>query len=169
MALAVPALPRPIVWDQASSVVAHGDVILAAREGRELDLGVAVDAEGQATTDPDAVLNGGGLLPFGGHKGFMIALLVEIMAAAVTGSRFGFEDTSIDYPGAQTSNGGQLFILVDAEKIAGPQFKQRLGLLLENIREAGSSRMPGDRRHANRAMARAQGIQVREADLEQVR
>jgi delta1-piperideine-2-carboxylate reductase len=169
MALAAPAQPHPIVWDQASSVMAHGDVILAAREGRHLDLGVAVDAQGHATIDPHAVLNGGGLLPFGAHKGFMIALLVEILAAAVTGSRFGFEDTSVNYPGAQTSNGGQLFILVDATKIAGPQFEQRLALLLEHLREAGSSRMPGDRRQANRVAARAEGIRVRQADLEQLR
>lgn len=67
------AAPRrgsyPMVFDQASSAMANGDVQIARREGRQLPPGTGIDREGKPTTDPNAVLEGGALLPFGGHKG----------------------------------------------------------------------------------------------------
>ena len=66
------------------------------------------DTVGQPTQDAAAILDGGALLPFGGNKGAGIALAVEMLAAALTGGRFGFEDRSAAYPGAQTSSAGQL-------------------------------------------------------------
>jgi delta1-piperideine-2-carboxylate reductase len=66
------ACPRsgklPLVWDQASSIMAQGEVLLAAQRGKRLPEGVAFDAEGRPTTDPNAMLDGGSLLPFGGIK-----------------------------------------------------------------------------------------------------
>src|SRR3569833_4718860 len=84
------AVPRdsgdPIVFDQASSGWSNGDVQIARREGRELPEGIGVDRDGNPTTDPNAVLDGGALLPFGGHKGSSIAMMMEIMGAALAGS-----------------------------------------------------------------------------------
>src|SRR5688572_12321203 len=93
---------RPLVWDQASSVIAQGEVLLAAERGLPLPEGVGLDADGRAATDPRAVLDGGTLLPFAGHKGSSIAFMIEILAGALTGGCFGFEDRSAEYPGAQT-------------------------------------------------------------------
>jgi delta1-piperideine-2-carboxylate reductase len=104
------ACPRPgklpLVWDQASSVMAQGEILLAARRGDMLPEGVGLDAGGRPTTDPHAVLDSGSILPFGGHKGSSIAFMIEILAGALTGGPFGFEDRSRDYPGAQTPEGG---------------------------------------------------------------
>ncbi len=70
------ACPRaggdPIVWDQAASLLSQGDLLLASREGRRIPLDVGVDAKGQPTDDPDAILQGGALHPFGGRKGASI-------------------------------------------------------------------------------------------------
>lgn len=161
------ALPRaghlPVVWDQAASVIAHGDVILAAKKGHTLPPDAGVDKHGQITRDPQAVLDQGALLPFAGHKGFLIALLVEVLAAALTGSRFGFEDTSGRIPGAVTSNAGQFLLLIDPQRAGADDFGGRIEQLLEALADAGSTRLPGDRRLANRARAREQGIPVDDA------
>jgi len=78
------ACPRksgpPVVWDQASSVMSQGDVLLASAAKRLLPEGVGVDDDGKATTDPDAVLRDGALLPFGGVKGGSLAFMIEILA-----------------------------------------------------------------------------------------
>jgi delta1-piperideine-2-carboxylate reductase len=161
------ALPRkghlPVVWDQASSVIAHGDVILAAEKGHTLPPGAGVDRHGQATCDPHAVLDQGALTPFAGHKGFLIALLVEALAAAMTGSRFGFEDTSARVPGAVTSNAGQFLLLIDPQRAGADDFSARIEQLLEALVSSGSTRLPGDRRHANRVRALEQGIAMDDA------
>jgi delta1-piperideine-2-carboxylate reductase len=148
------ACPRkngpPVMWDQASSIVAQGEVLLASREGGTLPPGIGVDAEGRSTTDPKAVLAGGALLPFGGHKGSAIALMIELLAGALTGSCLGVEDRSAEFPGAETSRAGQLVILVDPGRLAGADFAARVDLLLSHLTDAGVERLPGDRRRSAR-------------------
>jgi delta1-piperideine-2-carboxylate reductase len=157
------AFPRgdepPLVWDQAASVRSQGEVLRARRAGRTVPLGVGVDAAGQPTEDPAAILDGGALLPFGGHKGAGIALMIEVLAAALTGGRFGFEDRSAAYPGAQTSNAGQFVLLIDPTRTAGAGFFPRIETLLAALREAGSDRLPSDARHARR-LAEQDGIEI---------
>lgn len=81
----------PIVFDMATSAIAHGDVQIAARKGELLPDGMGVDRLGQPTRDPAAILDGGALLPFGGHKGSALSMMVELLAAALTGGNFSFE------------------------------------------------------------------------------
>jgi delta1-piperideine-2-carboxylate reductase len=78
MAFACPRPGRlPLVWDQASSVMAQGEILLAAQRGDMLPEGVGLDADGRPTTDPHAVLDGGSILAFGGHKGSSIAFMID--------------------------------------------------------------------------------------------
>ncbi len=169
MAFAVPRRDAPpVIWDQASSRRSQGEVLLARREGRQLDAGVGLDAEGQPTTDPGAILDGGALLPFGEHKGAGIALMVEVLAAAFTGGRFGFEDHSVDYPGAQTSNAGQFVLLADPTRSAGASFTDRIEELVARLRAAGSVRLPSDARYARRAKARQDGIVITDQAYAQI-
>ena len=72
----------PLVWDQASSVMAQGEILLAAQRGDMLPEGVGLDADGRPTTNPHAVLGGGSILPFGRHKGASIAFMIEIIGSA---------------------------------------------------------------------------------------
>jgi delta1-piperideine-2-carboxylate reductase len=167
------AAPRegrdPLVFDQASSAMANGDVQIAAREGRQLPPGTGVDRDGQPTTDPKAVLDGGALLPFGGHKGSSIAMMIEIMGAALAGSDYSFEIDWSAYPGAATPHGGQTYILIDPSRGAVNSFAERLEVLIEEIRVAGQSRLPADRRYANRHDSLAHGIQISEDALAEIR
>jgi len=77
------AVGFPVVVDWATSVIAMGRVQQLAREGRPLPADAAVDAEGRPTTDP---LRAVSLLPFGGHKGYGLALINELVAALIGGS-----------------------------------------------------------------------------------
>lgn len=156
------AAPRatgdPLVFDQASSAMANGDVQIAAREGHQLPPGTGVDRHGEPTTDPKAVLDGGALLPFGGYKGASIAMMIEVLGAALAGSDFSFEIDWSDYPGAATPHGGQTYILIDPGKGAPQAFTARIEALIAEMHDAGQTRLPGDRRYANRRRAEAEGI-----------
>lgn len=152
---------RIIVFDQAVSVLAHGDVQIAARDGHLLPPDAGVDASGQATRDPRAVLDSGALLPFGGHKGAAIALMIEIMAAALTGGLFSHEVDWSAHPGAQTPCTGQCLILIDpARGGSAAGFANRVEQLVTALHDAGQERMPGDRRLAARTRALRDGIPV---------
>ncbi|MGL3608010.1 Ldh family oxidoreductase [Rhizobium sp. G187] len=148
----------PFVFDQASSAIAHGDVQIAARAGHELKPGMGVDRDGQPTTDPKAILDGGALLPFGGHKGNSIALMVEILSAALTGGYFSGEFDWSGHKGAQTPFTGQFFVVIDPERGGNDSFAARVGQICDLVLEAGQDRLPGDRRHLTRAKAEQNGI-----------
>ncbi|MFW6024546.1 MAG: Ldh family oxidoreductase, partial [Dichotomicrobium sp.] len=167
------AAPRaggdPVVFDQAASAMANGDVQIAAREGRELPPGYGVDAEGNPTTDPQAVLDGGALLPFGGYKGSSIAMMVEIMAAALTGGKFSFEVDWSDYPGAVIPHTGQVIMLIDPAQGATRPFTARVEELIARLAEAGVARLPGDRRYAARRRANRNGIPLSPDDWARLR
>jgi LDH2 family malate/lactate/ureidoglycolate dehydrogenase len=70
----------PLIWDIGTSNLTHAEVILARRSGKELPTGLAYDAAGNATTDPDAVLSGGALTVWGGHRGSGLALTVQVLS-----------------------------------------------------------------------------------------
>jgi delta1-piperideine-2-carboxylate reductase len=156
------AAPRaggdPLVFDQASSALSNGDVQIAAREGHHLPEGAGVDRHGKPTTDPRAVLDGGALLSFGGHKGASVAMMMEIMAAGLAGGRFSYEVDFSRHPGAATPNTAQTYIVIDPGRGAMTDFTARIEALLAEIHEAGQERLPGDRRYANRRDAAANGI-----------
>ncbi|MEQ1771305.1 MAG: Ldh family oxidoreductase [Devosia sp.] len=167
------AVPRagtdPLVFDQASSAMANGDVQIARREGRQLPPGTGIDREGKPTTDPNAVLEGGALLPFGGHKGSSIAMMMEIMGAALAGSDYSFEIDWSKHPGAATPHGGQTYILIDSNRGAVNSFADRLQVLIDAIHDAGQARLPADRRYANRRESMANGIPIDDATLADIR
>ncbi|MGE8337565.1 Ldh family oxidoreductase [Pseudomonas laurylsulfatiphila] len=158
------AAPRaggePIVFDLATSAIAHGDVQIAARQGERLPQGMGVDSLGQPTTDPKAILEGGALLPFGGHKGSALSMMVELLAAALTGGNFSFEFDWNNHPGAKTPWTGQLLIVIDPDKAAGQGFAQRSQELVRQMHGVGLKRLPGDRRHHQRARSLANGIEL---------
>jgi delta1-piperideine-2-carboxylate reductase len=170
MGFAVPRDGRdPIVFDQASSGWSNGDVQIARREGRALPDGIGVDRNGKPTTDPNAVLGGGALLPFGGHKGSSIAMMMEIMGAALAGGDYSFEIDWSGHPGAATPHGGQTYILIDPLRGATRDFASRIETLIDAIHDAGQDRLPADRRYANRREAERLGVPISATDLEYLR
>ena len=83
----------PIVVDLALSQVARGKILTAAQKGEPIPAGWAVDDEGNPTTDAKVALKGA-LQPIGGAKGAALALMVEVLAVALTGARFSSEASS---------------------------------------------------------------------------
>ncbi|EKT4467854.1 Ldh family oxidoreductase [Pseudomonas putida] len=154
----------PIVFDMATSAMAHGDVQIAARAGEQLPPGMGVDAQGQPTCDPKAILEGGALLPFGGHKGSALSMMVELLAAALTGGHFSWEFDWSGHPGAKTPWTGQLIIVIDPSKAEGERFAQRSGALVEHMQAVGLSRMPGERRYRERELAQREGVALTEQE-----
>lgn len=161
MAFACPRRAHPpVVWDQASSTVSHGEVLLAATAGRDVPSGAGVDAAGVPTIDPNAILRGGGLVPFGGYKGAAIAFMVEVLSAAVTGGRFGFDDRVSQFPGGKTSHAGELLIILDPLRTVGEGYFDRIEELLARLRRSGVERLPGDQRYLRRRKSAEDGISV---------
>ncbi|MFO8065187.1 MAG: Ldh family oxidoreductase [Spirochaetia bacterium] len=110
----------PLVFDQASSAAARGEIQLRKRDGESIPEGWAIDSAGEPTTDPAAALEGA-QLPFGGHKGSSIALMIELLAGALLGDLFSFEASEADAAGTGAPRGGELIIAMDPQRfIPGP-------------------------------------------------
>ena len=167
---AVPAgREKPIFLDIATSVVAASKPISARALGREVPLGWLVDKEGIPTTDPSRYPEEGALLPMAGHKGFGLALMIEILSAALTGADC-LSDVKLwleDHPGPL--NQGHAFIAINiAAFMPIPWFKDRVDRICREIRESpkskGSERiyLPGEIEWDNRERALAEGMQLPE-------
>ncbi len=160
------ACPRvdedPLVIDLSLSKVARGKVKLAADSKRAIPNDWAVDAQGNPTTDAQAALDGS-LLPMGDAKGAALALMVEILAATLTGSNPSTEAGSF-FTGTGTSpNIGHFFILIDPQRFALNDFDRRFELLLSAMTEQSGVRLPGARRIALRRKAAQEGVEIDEA------
>jgi len=155
----LPAARAPLVVDLAISVAARGKVVAAQKAGRSIPDGWALDAAGQPTTDPTAAL-AGTLMPIGGAKGAALALLVEVLAAALTGSAWGWEASSFfDDQGGPPAL-GQVFIALDPGPLSGGAYASRMGVLLEVITADPDVRLPGERRLALRDRAAREGLSI---------
>jgi delta1-piperideine-2-carboxylate reductase len=154
------ACPRegalPMVFDQASSALARGEIQLAARDGHAVPPGAGLDADGHLTTDPRAILEGGTQLPFGGYKGASVALMVELLAAALTGGNLGFEAAAAHNDDGGPSAAGECLIAIRPDH----DFASRAESLFRRVLADAPARLPGDRRHANRARSEAEGITI---------
>lgn len=158
----------PLVIDLSLSEVARGKLMVAAREGRPIPEGWAVDRNGKPTTDASAALDGM-MLPAGGVKGAMLALMVELLCCALTGAAFGFEADSFLAEQGNRARIGQAFLVIDPGALAGDEtFHQRLELLVQTMLLDDTVRLPGGRRQQALAAAQANGIEVAPATLAQL-
>lgn len=113
LTIGLPSTGAPLMVDMATTAGAYGKVVAARNEGTPIPAGWAVDATGTPTTDPASVLEGGALLPFGGHKGSGIAVLVEGLSAALTTASFAFRTVDIWHDASSRMNTGHLLIAMD--------------------------------------------------------
>ena len=151
----------PLVIDLALSVAARGKIIAAQKTGTPIPEGWALDAAGAPTTDPDEALKGS-MAPVGGAKGAVLALMVEIMAAALAGSHFGFEASSLFTADGPAPNLGQVIIALDPDAVSGGAFLNRMELLAQVIEETEGARLPGAGRLEKRKAAAENGLSIPE-------
>jgi (2R)-3-sulfolactate dehydrogenase (NADP+) len=147
----------PVVIDMALSKVARGPIVAAKQKGEAIPEGWALDVDGRPTTDPAAAL-AGTMVPLGDAKGATLAMMVEILAAALVGAHFGFEASSfLDDKGGPPET-GQFIIAVDPGAMGGAFFAGRMTALAAAIETQPGARLPGSRRAALRAKVAREGL-----------
>lgn len=159
------AAPLPdggtLLIDQSASIVAKTEIMMRAERGEAIPEGWAQGPDGKPTTDPKVALQGS-ILPNGGIKGTNIALMVEVMAAVLTGSTLSnaappLGDTTAPHPRL-----GHFFLAIDPASFGGADTMTRMGALQQLIEGEPGLRLPGARRAENRAAAEKHGLAVAE-------
>jgi LDH2 family malate/lactate/ureidoglycolate dehydrogenase len=164
-AIGLPCDPDPLILDISTSAIARSEVVLASRLGRPIPEGVAIDSGGHPTQDAAAAL-AGALLPFAGHRGYGLSLLIQalgLMAGAAL-------------PRSQVQDFGFLFIVFDPGLLMpAAQYRRQLAELVQSIkatpRQPGVEeiRIPSERSFRDRERGRLEGITVARPVYEKLR
>ena len=154
------ACAAPLLIDLSLSEVARGKLMIAAKEGKPIPLGWALDKDGRPTTDPNAGLEGS-MLALGGNKGAVLALIVELLVTALTGAAIGFEATSFFVEAGNRPRLGQAFLVIDPEALSGRAiYHERIEALIAAMTEEPAVRLPGERRNELAAKAASDGVEI---------
>lgn len=161
----------PLMIDLSLSEVARGKLMVAAKEGRSIPVGWALDAQGQPTTDPKAGM-AGSMLPVGAAsspKGAMLALVVELLVTAVIGAQFGFEASSFFVDEGNAPRIGQAFLVIDPGALGGSaSYFERIEVLIREMLVDDGVRLAGARRLALERAAAEQGVNIPDALMAQL-
>lgn len=167
LAFACPLTGRPpLVIDLSLSKVARGNIASAKQRGEKIPEAWALDEHGNPTTDPEAALHGT-MVPAGEAKGTVLALMVELLAAGLTGSNFAAEASSyLDAKGPPPGT-GQLIIAFDPSAFENGTVA-RFTALASSIEQQAGARLPSARRLAARKKAQADGLEISESLLAEI-
>jgi (2R)-3-sulfolactate dehydrogenase (NADP+) len=159
------AFPRkdsePLVIDLALTTVVRGRIMLAMQKGERIPEGWALDRDGKPTTDPKEAIERGSLFPIGGAKGAMLALAIELVCAAITGSAIGPEADSFFAEQGNKPRIGQAFLAIDPGALAGRErYLERVEAVVAAMLADEGVRLPGAKRFASEKRLRGEGIEV---------
>ena len=159
----------PLVIDLALTTVVRGKIMLAMKRGERIPEGWALDRHGRSTTDPKEAIEHGSLFPIGGAKGAMLALMFELICAALTGAAIGPEADSFFAEQGNRPRIGQAFIAIDPASLAGREaYFERVESVVSAMLADEGVRLPGARRFGAERVARSGGIEVPDDLLAQV-
>ena len=151
----------PFVFDQASAAMARGEIMISARDGHQVPMGVGLDRHGEPTTDPNAIINGGTQLPFGGYKGSAIALMVDLLAGGLIGQAFSYEAALQDNKDGGPPRGGELLLAIDPNQFGDADgWCSHSNNFFDELVRLEGVRLPGSRRHANRERIAKEGTSI---------
>jgi LDH2 family malate/lactate/ureidoglycolate dehydrogenase len=166
----------PMVLDIANSGVARGKIYLARQKGLPIPEGWAINAAGEPTTDAQEAIDGI-ILPMAAHKGYAIAVMMDMLSGVLTGSAFGSRVQG-PYQTEHRSGAGQLMIALDIEKLQPmTEFNARMEVLVAELKSVplakgfGEVLYPGELEARNEARNRAEGLRLPDdtlADLEKL-
>lgn len=132
-------VPKPngsILIDFASSVTAGSTIIKARKMGTQLPEGILIDTDGNPVTDPNR-LPQSVMLTFEGHKGYCIALIVEILSGVLTGAGMTTQTHSMFNDFEHPGNLGQFYLALDISRfIPLPEFYERIEFLVDQLKKA---------------------------------
>lgn len=175
--IAVPAGEHePVIFDAATSEAAFNKVIYARAEGKKIPEGWAVDGKGNPTTDPNAVIEEGALVSFGGYKGYGLAFMVNILTGLLSGACLLKEE---DGTVRENENGvGFNFAAIDISRFMDPEdFKKLVDVFVDRVKNSSRTEenipilVPGEPEHAKYLDALEHGIEIFpgvQAELEEV-
>ncbi|RLT38489.1 MAG: Ldh family oxidoreductase [Chloroflexi bacterium] len=160
IAAAVPLGDRPpFVLDFATSAVAEGKVRVARNSGKEIPTGWVLDKEGNPTTNPADLYEGGMLLPAAGHKGYSLALLIDLLGGMLTGGG------SAPEAGSTMQSNGVLFIVLAVSAFRTPaEFAEEAQAMVDRIKATplapgfSAILLPGEPEQQTAAQRRANGV-----------
>ncbi len=168
MGMAFPTQEEPLVFDMTTAAMPWSGLVLAQARGEQIPKNIAIDAQGNPTTDPTEAMNGA-TLPFDhGYKGSGLALMVETLAGPLVNAAY--VDTDLD------SSYGSLFIAIDPNLLVDVEkFKQSASDLVKKTKTSRKKpgideiRLPGERSRQSREQATASGeVDVDESVLKQL-
>lgn len=173
VSVSVPVPDRPpLILDMATSAGAYGRIVAAASRGEEIPEGWAVDEEGRPVTDARAALDGA-LQPFGAHKGSGLAIVVELLAAALPGALLSHQITDMWIDRASRMGTGHLAIAIDPVSVSGPgEFASRVTEFVTRMAAAkpavghATVRLPGDVERDRSLAAQRDGVQLSERTVQ---
>lgn len=175
LAMGVPG-DTPLLLDMSTSVVAMGKVRRASRLGQPIPADWGVDKNGKPTTDPDAVLNGGTVLPLGGPKGSGLGLMIEALCGVMSGSLFGGQVRSFSKDFSAGQDLGHFFMAFNpACFMEWNEYNERLAELVARAKSQEKAPgfeeilMPGELEARLEKSQRAKGIDIPVSELEMLR
>ena len=164
---------RAICYDVAMSMVAAGKISIAADENKPIPYGWLLDPMGNPTTDPHDYDLGGALVPFGGHKGYGLSVMVESLAGLLSGAAMLSDIHAWNKNPEQGGNVGHIFIALDPAKLnPGVNMAARAEAMIEELAAArkapGVERIlyPGQLEHEREDAALRDGIELPQATLD---
>jgi LDH2 family malate/lactate/ureidoglycolate dehydrogenase len=155
----------PFDLDMSPAVAARGKIRRAARRNEPIPLGYALDAQGRPTTDPNAALDGGVVLPIGGPKGSGISMLMDIMGGVISGAACAGDvgNQFLDYDRPQ--NVGHFFLAMKPDLfVPKDEYLKRMDTLVQRVHACSTAEgvdeilMPGEKERRSEATRRRTGL-----------
>ncbi|WP_409200493.1 L-sulfolactate dehydrogenase [Methanobrevibacter sp. DSM 116169] len=159
LAIGIPADKTYIALDMATSATARGKLLECKRKGEPIPPNMALDKEGNPTTDPTKALEGS-ILPFGMHKGYGLAFMIELMAGPLVSAEYGAKVTGTANVNEPCTK-GDLFIAIDPSKFVDfGTFTSEVEDFVSEVRDCGNTFVPGDLEVTRIAEAEKVGINI---------
>jgi L-2-hydroxycarboxylate dehydrogenase (NAD+) len=161
IAIGIPSNKNYVSLDMATSATARGKLMEAMRKNQKIPENVALDEAGNPTIDPEEALKGS-ILPFGAHKGYALAFMIEILAGPLVEAAFGINVRGTANP-EQMCTKGDLIAAIDPSKFVDiNKFKEDVDDFISEIKSSDRIFIPGDMEVRNIKIFKEKGIKIDE-------
>ena len=160
IAIGIPSNKHYVSVDMATSASARGKLLEAVRKGQKIPENVALDENGNPTIDPECALRGS-ILPFGAHKGYALAFMIEILAGPLVKAAYGKAVRGTANPEDMCTK-GDLIMAIDPSKFVDiNEFKEDVDEFIAEIKNSGENIfIPGDMEVRNVKKAKKEGLPI---------
>jgi L-2-hydroxycarboxylate dehydrogenase (NAD+) len=168
LAIGIPSGSHYVSVDMATSASARGKLLEAKRRGEMIPENVALDSDGRPTIDPREALKGS-ILPFGAHKGYALAFMIEIMAGPLVNASYGKAVTGTANPEVECTK-GDLVAAIDPSKFVDMEdFKKDVDNFIAEVKATPNVFIPGDMEVRNVKRHQEEGLPLDENLVKQLR